>query len=110
MSDFKRLWLEIDERYVAAKDAEGALAALYKLYGSLDDDERSAANADLFVALRDGTEGERFDALAIINKFGIAEALPHMRELAVRLQLDDSPGAPFELEKVERFISELKSR
>jgi hypothetical protein len=58
--------------------------------------------------MRDGTEHQRYDALAIINEFRVTEALPHLLDLALRLQLDDGPGAPFELAKVERIIRRLR--
>ena len=107
MSDFVRLWTEIDKRHVDAKDSQGAIPELFDLYQSLDPKERESANSDLFAALREGSEGQRYDALAIINQFRVREAVPHLRELAVRLQMDDSPGAPFELAKVERIIGKL---
>lgn len=107
MSDFMRLWSEIDSRHVDAKDSQGAVPELFELYKSLDPVERNAANADLFAALRVGTEGQRYDALAIINEFRVRQALDHLRELAVRLQVESSPGAPFELAKVERIIGRL---
>lgn len=107
MSDFTRLWSEIDKRHVDAKDSQGAIPELFDLYQPLDPKQRESANSDLFAALREGDEDQRYDALAIINRFQVREALPHLRELAVRLQIDDSRGAPFELAKVEQFIARL---
>lgn len=100
-------WRRIDRAFVDAKDSAGALPALFALYRRLSTTERKEVDVCLIHALASGTESERFDALAIINEFRIAAALPALRELAVRLQLEDSPGAPFELAKVNRFISKL---
>ena len=110
MSDFMRLWSDIDKRHTDAKDSQGAIPELFSLYASLDASERDQANSDLFDVLRHGTEGQRYDALAIINEFRVADALPALRELAVRLQIEDSPGAPFELAKVDRIIARLKPK
>ena len=109
MSDWRRIWSEVSRRYIAAKDSQGAIVELFKLYAALDPDEREAANADLFEALRAGDDGERYDAQAITSKFELVDAIPYLRELAVRLQLDDSPGAPFELAKVQRLIEKLQT-
>ena len=103
-----RLWSEIDRRHQAAKDSQGAIPELFALYRSLEPRERVAANSDLFAAMRDGTEGQRYDAMAIISEFGVTEALPHLLDLALRLQMDDGPGAPFELAKVDRIIRRLR--
>jgi len=35
--------------------------------------------------------------------------MPYLRDLAVRLQFDESPGAPFELAKVQRLIEKLQT-
>ena len=100
-------WRRVDRAFVDAKDSPGALPALFALYRRLDASGRKEVDVCLIEALASGTESQRFDALAIINEFGITAALPAMRELAIRLQLENSPGAPFELAKVNRFISKL---
>jgi hypothetical protein len=109
MSDWRRIWSEVSRRYIEAKDSQGAIVELFGLYAKLDPDERKAANEELFEAIRAGDDLERWDALAITNKFKLKDALPYLGELAVRLQLDDSPGARFELAKVQRIIERLQS-
>jgi hypothetical protein len=109
MSDWRRIWSEVSRRHIAAKDSQGAIRELFGLYAELDPDERKAANQDLFEAMRVGDETQRFDALAITSEFKLADAIPYLRELAVRLQLDDSPGAPFELTRVQRLIKKLQT-
>ncbi len=109
MSDWQRIWSEVSRRHIAAKDSQGAIVELFGLYAELDPDERKAVNKDLFEAMRVGDETQRFDALAITNEFKVADAMPYLRELAVRLQLDDSPGAPFELAWVQEIIKKLQT-
>jgi hypothetical protein len=109
MSDWRRIWSEVSGRYIEAKDSQGAIVELFGLYAKLDPNERKAANDELFEAIRAGDDLERWDALAITNKFKLADAIPYLGELAVRLQSDDSPGAPFELAKVQRIIERLQS-
>jgi hypothetical protein len=107
--DWRTAWGEVDRRHVEAKDSQGAIVELFELYARLSADARAAANAALFDALHEDDETRRHDALAMINQFKLREAIPHMRELAARLQLADSAGAPFELAKVQRFLQKLQA-
>ena len=109
MSDWRRIWSEVSRRYIEAKDSQGAIVELFGLYSKLDPGERKAANKELFEAIRAGDDLERWDALAIANKFKLTDAMPYLDELAARLLLDDSPGAPFELAKVQKIIERLQS-
>jgi hypothetical protein len=102
------MWAEVDRRHVEAKDSQGATHELYGRYAVLNNAERKQVNQVLFEALEKGSESERYDALALINRFNVVEGLEPLRRLAIRLQLDESPGAPFELAKVQRFIDRLK--
>jgi len=52
-------------------------------------------------------ENVRFDALALIDGFRIAKAMPALRALAGRLASSDAPGAPYELQKVDRILRGL---
>lgn len=109
-TDWRTVWREVDRRRQQAKDSQGAIVELFERYARLNPAGRAAANEALFEALHESDETRRYDALAIINEFQIREAVPHMRELAARLQLaDDSPGAPFELAKVQRFLEKLQT-
>jgi hypothetical protein len=107
--DWRIQWEETDRRHREARDSQGAILELFERYSRLTTQERRNANAVIFEALQEGSDTQRYDALAIINEFRVREALPYLRELAARLQLDDSASAPFELAKVQRFISKLGS-
>lgn len=105
---WRTMWAEVDRRHVEAKDSQGATAELFGRYAELNDAERKQVNEILFEALEKGSESERYDALAIVNRFHVVEGLEPLRRLAIRLQLDHAPGAPFELAKVQRFIDRLE--
>jgi hypothetical protein len=49
----------------------------------------------------------RFDALALAREFHISNAIPALEKLAKRLPSTRTPGAPYELEKVNRIMSKL---
>lgn len=52
-------------------------------------------------------EGVRFDALVMITDFKIWSAEPALRILAQRLAASSTPGASYELKKVERVLRAL---
>lgn len=83
-SDWRTVWSEVDRRHQEAKDSQGALEELFERYARLVSAERVAANQVLFESLDEDDETRRYDALAIINRFHLTEAIPHMRELAIR--------------------------
>jgi hypothetical protein len=55
-------------------------------------------------------ETVRFDALALIDDFRIAKAMPALRALAGRLASSRLPGAPYELLKVDRILRDLEAQ
>lgn len=58
--------------------------------------------------LDSGDENRRFDALALIDEFRIAAAVPALGRLADRLKESRAPGAPFEREKIGRVLDRLE--
>ena len=107
-TDWRSVWKEVDRRHTESKDSQGAIIQLYELYAELDPAGRAEANEVLLEALREGDEDKRFDALAIIDEISLREAIPDLRALSARLQLDDSPGAPFDVAKIGRILKKLK--
>ena len=77
-----------------------------KLYQSFGDSERAMADQVLAEWVLSEEEGVRYDALALISEFKITTTVQVLRKLASRLALSCTPGAPFELEWVNRIISE----
>ena len=52
-------------------------------------------------------QGLRFDALALIDAFKIANETPVLQKLASRLASSSAPGAPYKLRKVDRILKDL---
>jgi uncharacterized protein with von Willebrand factor type A (vWA) domain len=80
---------------------------LLQLYNRFDTHERLMANEVLSEWALSVDEATRFDALGLIKDLKIVAAVPSLRKLVERLGKELSPGAPFELEKVERIIAEI---
>jgi hypothetical protein len=99
---------EIDQTYQDAKDSQGALLALIDRYNGLGPDERRAVDELLSEQLTSPDENVRFDALALVGEFNIRSTEPHLRSLAARLQAEMTPGAPFELAKVNRILKQIQ--
>jgi hypothetical protein len=89
------------------KDSQLVLDRLYSLYGRFEITEREMANRVLADWALSTDEGLRFDALALIDEFEVWQAVPALRELAVRLEGSEAPSAPYELEKVQRILGNL---
>jgi hypothetical protein len=80
---------------------------MLQLYGRFDTHERLMANQVLSEWVLSKDENVRFDSLGLIKDLKIVMAVPSLRKLAERLSKEQSPGTPFELEKVERIITEI---
>jgi hypothetical protein len=89
------------------KQAQLPLERLRAAYCNLEVADRAAADQCLVEWLASDDENRRFDALALVDDFRIKRAQPALRLLRERLKLSKTPGAPFEIEKVDRLISVL---
>jgi hypothetical protein len=89
------------------KDSSIVRKRLLQMYRRFDPDERLMASQVLSEWVLSEDEAVRFDALGLIRDLKIVAALPSLRKLAERLGSEQSPGAPFELEKVEHIIAEI---
>ena len=92
------------------KDSHLVFERLHALYQTFDPDERAAANAVFSDWVLAEDESVRFDALALIDDLRIVAAAPALETLMLRLGLDDAPGAPYEVKKVERILKDLIGR
>lgn len=97
----------VDEEARALKDSYIALDWLHTLYRNLDSEERAMADQVLTEWVLSNDEGLRFDAMALIDEFKITTAAPALQDLSRRLVSIDSPGAPYELQKVDRILKGL---
>ena len=93
-----------DEEAARRKESFLVEKQLLQLYGRFDEYERLMAHQVFAEWALSQDEATRFDALVMIRRFKIVTALPALRQLAERLRGERSPGAPFELDKVERLI------
>jgi hypothetical protein len=98
-----------DERAAELKDSQSALEELIRLYQRLDDSERALANAVIAEWVASDDEKLRFDALAVIDRYVIGSAAKPLERLAERLGVMKTPGAPYELKKVERLLERLRN-
>lgn len=96
-----------DEEAAHLKDSFVVRKRLLELYRRFNTHERFMANQVLSEWALSEDEAIRFDALGLIKDLKIATAVPSLLQLAERLRREQSPGAPFELEKVERIITEI---
>lgn len=97
----------VDEEAKTLKDSYLALDRLHALYRKFDSAERAMADKILAEWALSDDEAVRFDALALIDDFKIAGAAPALKKLATRLASSSAPGAPYELQKVDRIIVDL---
>jgi hypothetical protein len=98
-----------DERGAELKDSQCALEELSRLYKRLDDAELALANAVIAEWVASDDERLRFDALALIDRYAIGSAARSLEGLAVHLGVMKTPGAPYELQKVERLLKRLRN-
>jgi len=102
---FAQYWRETNDAYRAMKEAEGALPQLYQAYEALSDSDRPLVDELVADTLDTDDQGLRFDALALIRRFHIGNAMPQLKRLAQRLS--QTGPEQFERRKVLRIIDEL---
>jgi len=107
MAEYRR---SVDEEARYLKDSYLALDRLRALYTQLDSNERQMADQVLGEWALSNDEGTRFDALALIGDLRVRTATHALQELARRLDSSTSPGAPYELKKVNRLLEALRER
>lgn len=100
-------WYRIERDAEAAKDSPGATFALEGFYRNLTDRERVAANQVLIDWVLSMDVKKRFDALALIDRFVVVDALPTLRRLAQKFEEATEPSSPYDWAKVNRIISRL---
>lgn len=98
---------EADEEAASRRDSCVAADRLHALYRRFDAGERGMADQVLAEWVLAEDEGVRFDAFALITDFKIRTAEPAIRVLAQRLALSSTPGAPYELKKIDRILRVL---
>ena len=98
---------DVESEASAAKDSFLVYQRLHTLYRRFDVEERRLASEVISEWVTSDDEAKRWDAVALIDDFAIASALPALRSLANRLEHSDDPAAPFEWAMVNRLIGTL---
>jgi hypothetical protein len=109
----KEMWAyrqSADRDANALKESNLAWEWLRDLYRKFDAEERKLADQVLAEWALSDDENVRYDALVLIGDFKIVSALPALRDLAARLRLSKTPGAPYELRKVDSVVRELSGK
>lgn len=104
----EQFWQDADQEAASLKDSYHALELLHNLYIKFDGAERAMADEVISEWVLFESEKMRFDALALIDDFCIERAMPALHDLAIRLSTSSTPGAPYELDKVNRIIHKLR--
>jgi len=111
LDEFRReMWAyrqAADKDANALKESNLAWEWLRDLYRKFDAEERKLADQVLEEWVLSDDENVRYDALVLIGDFRIMRAIPVLRELAARLRHSNAPGAPYELQKVNRILNDL---
>jgi len=113
-SEYSRCWWrslrdDLDDRYVRSKDSQRSIIELAAIYGRIPGLHRERVNEELLDWLESDDERLRYDALYIVGAYSIVEAIPRLRALQERLEVDSQPGAPYEWSKVNRILGNLKA-
>lgn len=113
MSDTRERWETLFERLYAeaqaAKSAHDVVLQMEDAYSVLGEDERRSVDALLSEWMLSDEERKRFIAVALTRQHRIMSVLPAAETLVRRLAGAKTPSAPFEREKVERLINELRA-
>ena len=91
-----------------SKEAMLPLERLRDAYSRFTLQEQALGSRVLVEWLDSDDENRRFDALALIDEFTVAAAVPALGRLADRLRTSHAPGAPFEREKIGRILDRLE--
>jgi hypothetical protein len=89
------------------KEATLPLVRLRDAYSRFTSSEQALAGRVLAEWLESDDENRRFDALALIDEFRVAAAVPALGWLADRLRQSRASGAPFERERIDRILAAL---
>lgn len=108
--DWEAIRAELVSRYEGTKESQGVVLDMFKAYRRLSEPERQEADRTVAQWVLSGDASKRFDALALIQEFGIASSLPALRQLAAKLEGDSDVSAPYEWAKVNRAIARLTTR
>ena len=102
-----RWWAETDAEQIAKKHSHAALLKLIALYEGLSHTDRMLADQVLIEWVTSENNRKRFDALAMVERFKIAEAIPALRKLESTLAEAPGAEATHELVRVREVLLRL---
>lgn len=108
----KKMWAyreAVDKDANALKESNLAWQWLRDLYRKFDAEEQKLADQVLKEWVLSDDENLRYDALILIGDFRITSAVSALQELATRLKHSKAPSAPYELQKINRIITDLRA-
>jgi hypothetical protein len=91
----------------SSKDSHQALDRMHSRYRKFGVEERTMANRVLAEWALSDDENVRFDALALIDEFMIANTMPALHRLAIRIAASHAPDVRYELTKVNHILGKL---
>jgi hypothetical protein len=106
--DFEEVWERFDAEGQAAKFSHEAVLRLADYYRGLDDEDRQVVDETLATWVLLPDVRRRFDALALIDEFGIRSALLALEADLARLDGAVGPSVPTDRAKLERIIARLR--
>jgi hypothetical protein len=106
--EFDKWWHATNDRELAAKNSHGALLQLIKVYEGLTDSERLLLDQLFCEWIESGDEFKRFDALAMVDRFGIRSCMSALQHYQHRLRKATAPDTPYEVAKVEKILKGWK--
>jgi hypothetical protein len=102
--EIESYWQKVEVEGDEMKNPMSAVWKMTEFYRSFDAKKRFLADQFVSDWVLSDDEGARYMALSLIEDFRIQVALPNLRKLANRLSLSKEPGAPFEIEKINRIF------
>ena len=107
VSEFDAFWEAFDRKAQEDKFSHQALLRLIAFYRSLDEEDQVVVDERLADWVGSDNVRKRFDALALIDEFGVRSALPALRADLRRLEHAEGPSIPSDRAKLLRIIDKL---
>lgn len=109
--DLADIWREGRERLHASLGPKGELIEvpmrMSKTFARLTASERAQIVPLLREWLLSGDDGERYDALIVIEDNAVIELVPDLRILQSRAEASDDVSAPFDWSRVNRALGRV---
>jgi len=105
--ELEQFWNCVDLQAQLTKDPHYALKRLIDRFQSFSEDERLEAERVVAGWTLSDQPRKRFDAVALVDRLRIRQALPMLRELADRFEHSVEPRGPYDWAWINRVIGRL---